>query len=89
MAIKVEAFSTPGCTKCAEAREMLKAIAQELGGERVIWREVDVLEEMDYAVELGVLSPPAIAIDGELVFPALPSAKRFREELVKRLRQGT
>jgi thioredoxin 1 len=86
MPIKVEAFSAPGCDKCAQAREELKAIVDEFGPHRVSWRDVDTLEEIDYAVALGVISPPAIAIDGELVFPALPSARRLRGELERRLR---
>ena len=88
MRIKVETFSAPGCSKCAQAREALKAVVDELGPERVSWRDVNILEEMDYAVELGVLSPPAIAIDGELVFPALPSPKRLRAELIKHLEKA-
>lgn len=87
MTIRIEAFYTPGCTKCAQARETLKAIAERIGRGRVTWREVNVLEEIDYAVELGVLSPPAIAIDGILVFPALPSAERFAREIAQRLGQ--
>ena len=83
--IKVEAFSSPGCAKCAKARDTLRAIIDELGQDRVSWRDGDVLEEFDYAVELGVLSPPAIAIDGELVFPALPGPGRLRAELIRRL----
>ncbi|MEW5707508.1 glutaredoxin domain-containing protein [Pelomicrobium sp. G1] len=83
--IKVEVFTTPGCDKCARARETLKSIAEGFGRDKVSWREVDVLEEMDYAVELGVTSPPAIAIDGALVFPVLPSAQRFGRELRERL----
>ena len=85
MTILIEAFSTPGCNKCATAQEALKAVVAELGPEHITWREVNVLEEIDYAVELGVLAPPAIAIDGKLVFPALPSADRLRAELTKRL----
>ncbi len=85
MPIKVETFSTAGCGSCAASRDALKAVVDELGAERVSWREVDVLQEIDYAVELGVLSPPAIAIDGELVFSALPSPGRLRDELLKRL----
>ena len=85
MSIKVEAFSSPGCGKCAQARDALKAVVEEIGGKRVTWRDVNILEKLDYAVELGVFSPPAIAIDGELVFPAFPSASRLREELVSRL----
>lgn len=44
--IRVEAFSTPGCSKCALAREALKALVDELGPDRVAWREVNVLEEL-------------------------------------------
>lgn len=88
MSIKVEAFSSPGCGKCAQAKDMLKAIIDELGQDRVTWRDVNILDELDYAVELGIFSPPAIAIDGELVFPALPTASRLREELVSRLEKS-
>src|SRR5690348_11125842 len=88
MTILIEAFSAPGCLKCAETREALKAVAEALGKDRVTWRDLNVLEEMDYAVELGVASPPSIAIDGELVFPALPTAAQLREELLRRLERG-
>lgn len=81
--IRVEFFSTPGCDRCSQAREGLKAVAQSLDAVR--WREVDILAELDYAVTLGVLSPPAIAIDGVLVFPSLPAPERLRDELVSRL----
>ena len=64
---------------------MLETFAEELHRERVAWRDVNVLEEMDYAVALGVISLPALAIDGELVFPALPTPQRLRAELVQRL----
>ncbi|MBI2293716.1 MAG: thioredoxin family protein [Betaproteobacteria bacterium] len=88
MSIKVEAFSSPGCAKCARARDTLKAVVEELGEKRATWRDVNILEEMDYAVELGILSPPAIAIDGELIFPALPSPSRLRAELIKRVEKS-
>ena len=89
MPIKVETFSAAGCARCEEARDALKAIVEEFGVERVTWREVDVLGEIDYAVKLGVVSPPAMVIDGELVFPALPSPQRLRSELIKRLAQAS
>jgi hypothetical protein len=66
----------------------LRSVAQELCGERLDWREVNVLEEMDHAVELGVMTPPSLAIDGKLVFPALPSPDRLREELRRRMATG-
>ncbi|MGQ0523104.1 MAG: thioredoxin family protein [Betaproteobacteria bacterium] len=86
MAIKVEIFSAPGCGKCAEAKEALKSVVEDLGQDRVAWQELDIIDQMDYAVELGLMSSGGIAIDGKLVFPKLPSAEKLREELIKRLK---
>ncbi|MEK7758415.1 MAG: thioredoxin family protein [Pseudomonadota bacterium] len=88
MAIKVEVFSSPGCGNCGHAREMLRRLAEEIGTGRIAWREINVLEEMDYAVSLGVLSTPAIAINGKLEFTSLPSAKKLRQALEKQLAAG-
>lgn len=85
MRIKVEVFSSPGCSKCGHAKEVLRKLTDEIGAGRIDWREVNILEEMDYAVNLGVMSTPAIAFDGELVFTGLPSAKKLRRELETRL----
>ncbi len=87
MVIKVEVFSSPGCGKCGHAKEVLRKLADELGGRQINWREVNILEELDYAVALGVLSTPSIVINDELVFSSLPSAKKLRNELVARLEQ--
>lgn len=83
--IKVEVFSSPGCGKCAQAKTVLKALTEELGTDKVSWRDINILEEMDYAVALGVMSSPAIAIDGKLIFSSLPSTEKLRVELNKRL----
>ena len=84
--IRIELFSTPGCSRCARASAGLRAVLMEFGEERVSWRDVNLLDEIDYAVELGLVSPSAIAIDGELVFPSLPDAAALRAEIAKRLR---
>lgn len=85
MTIKVEMFSVPGCSKCAAVKEALKSVVQDVGEDKVAWRDVDILEEMDYATELGLMSSGGIAIDGKLVFARLPSADKLREELLRRL----
>jgi len=88
MTIKVEVFSSPGCGKCGQAKAVLRQIAEEIGGGRIAWREVNVLDEMDYAVSLGVLSTPAIAVNGRLLFTALPSAKKLRQTLEAEIRKA-
>lgn len=86
MTIKMEVFSVPGCSKCAEVKEALKSVVHDLGEDKVAWREVNILEELDYATDLGLMSSGGIAIDGKLVFPRMPSADKLREELIRRLK---
>ncbi len=85
MSVKVEVFYTPGCSSCERDLNRLKSVALALGASRVTWRDVNLLEELDYAVTLGVLTPPSMAIDGELVFAKLPRPAGLRAELVRRL----
>lgn len=80
----VELFFTEGCRKCAAARDELKAAA-ECSVPGVSWREVNVLKELDYAVELGVLTLPALAIDKEVVFASLPTPAQLAKALQQRL----
>ena len=84
--IKIEVFSSPGCTQCSHVLQVLESVEDELGAESIEWRKVNVLDELEYAVELGVLSMPAIAIDGELVFKSHPSARKLRDALDVRLK---
>lgn len=74
--MKTKLFCARGCDKCAAKRESLKAAA-ERAAPNLEWRELDVLQNKDYAVDLGVLTLPAMAIDGVLKFPLLPSVKQL------------
>ncbi len=85
--INIELFAAPACNRCRDAKQALNEIAEEIGGGRIEWREVNVLEELDYAVALGVLSPMAIAIDERLAFATLPSVEKFRKALKARLEE--
>ena len=83
--ITIELFSAPACNHCAQAKQRLETMVIEFGEGTIAYREVDVLAELDYAVSLGVLMTPSIAIDGELVFTAMPSKKKLRAEIDKRV----
>ncbi len=82
--MKIELFYTPGCQKCTDASDGLKSAAEELIP-GVVWRELNALDELDYAVTLGVVALPAVAIDGTLVFSSLPTCRQLRRELTKRI----
>ena len=76
--VKVELITADFCSPCAGARTALVRAIEDLGQERFELRLLDVVEEIDHAVEVGVLATPAIAVDGELVHPARPTVDKFR-----------
>lgn len=86
--IRIEVFASPGCSKCARAKEVLRELVEEIGGDTIKWREVSVVDELDYAVALGVLATPAIAVNSELVFTSMPSTRKLKAELLRRLGAG-
>lgn len=81
--MKVELFHTPGCPACVAVQAELRTAAQEAVKD-LEWHEVNVVDHLDRAVELGVLTLPSIVIDGELVFTSMPSAGQLREALIMR-----
>jgi thioredoxin 1 len=83
--MKVELFYSPGCSACLERGAELRTAAQA-AIENVEWREINVLDSVDQAVELGVVTLPSIVIDGELVFTSIPTPKQLRKALIERNR---
>ena len=85
--MKIELFQVADCKSCADACDALKALAEQtVPG--VQWRDVDVTKDLDRAVELGVMSLPALAVDGELVFASLPTRSQLARELERRAGSG-
>ena len=82
--MKVEVLHAASCAMCLSQLPSLEAAAR-LADPNVEWKELDILQALDYAVELGVLKPPAVAIDGELVFPSLPTAGALQAAMRRRL----
>jgi len=79
--MKIDVFYADGCGNCGAARQALKdavLAALPAGAE---WNELDIVEHIDHAVSLGVLTVPAIAIDDALVFAKLPTAAQLVAEL--------
>jgi thioredoxin 1 len=81
--MKVELFHTPGCAACLAAKNELRAAAQQAVKD-IEWHELDVRDNLDRAVALGVLTLPSIAIDGKLVFNSIPTVAQLREALIMR-----
>jgi len=85
--MKVELFYSPGCSACLDRQAELRTAARAAIKD-VEWREINVLHSLDHAVELGVITLPSIAIDGEVIFTSMPTAVQFRKALIERNRGG-
>lgn len=85
--MKIEVFYAEGCGNCSEQRLALKEAVQTGFSTVVHWNELDIVKNIEQAVELGVLTVPAIAIDGTLVFAKLPSAAQLVAELNSRVKR--
>ena len=65
-----------------QVRELRTAAQEAI--QDVEWREINVLDSVDHAVELGVVTLPSIAIDGEVVFTSMPTVAQLRKALIDR-----
>lgn len=81
--MKVELFHSAGCKRCATARVELKSAA-ERAVPGLVWRDIEAADEIDYAVQVGVMSLPAVAVDGQLAFSSLPTPTQLIKELQRR-----
>ncbi|MGE5524180.1 MAG: thioredoxin family protein [Rhodospirillaceae bacterium] len=79
--MKIELIHAAGCEKCRSAAGVLRQVAEEVAGDHLEWRDVNVLDELDYAVSLGVLTLPAVAVNGKIEFSSLPTADELRSVL--------
>lgn len=83
--IKIEIFSAPACKKCIKAFRRVEAVLAELENDAIELRKVDIVEELDYAIKLGLRATPAITINGKLVFTATPTHSDLRVAIQSQL----
>ena len=82
--VYVEEFMSPWCVGCPMAKQMLKELSEELNSEiEITVEEVDITVDTTRAAQYGIMSVPAIAINGVLKFMGVPK----REELKKALEE--
>jgi len=75
----IEMFTSPGCANCPAVKKMLKELSDELVSDITI-EEVDITVDPTRAAQYGVMSVPAVAINGILKFAGVVPK---REELKK------
>lgn len=87
MAMHVELFYSRYCPRCRKAREQVRSLVAHWSTQRLQFRELDVLQELDRAVAVGVLQTPALAIDGQLIAGPVPSPRALKTLLRHRLKR--
>lgn len=81
--MKVEMFYSPGCSACVAQHDELRAAARAAIND-LEWHDVNVLDDVDRAVDRGVLTLPSIVIDGEVTFTSMPTVAQLRKALIER-----
>ncbi|MGH9520710.1 MAG: glutaredoxin family protein [Terriglobales bacterium] len=88
MSTEIELFYSPYCGRCAVARRRLRALLCGPVYGNLAYRERNVLEHLERAVDLGVTATPALAIGGQLVAAGSWQERRLRALLAASVREG-
>jgi len=82
--VYVEEFMSPGCVGCPAVKEMLEELSNEFG-EKLIVEEVDITLDTARAAQYGIMSVPAIAINGILKFMGVPGKEELTKAILEEL----
>ena len=80
----IEMFTSPGCANCPAVKKMLNELSDELIGDITI-EEVDITVDPTRAAQYGIMSVPAVAINGILKFVGVPSREDLKKAVVEEL----
>jgi len=79
--ISIEIVNAPGCSKCARAKEVIRNHIENMKGIDI--KEINIAENPDIAVKYGIMSTPALIINGKLAFTSAPSEGELKKYIKK------
>jgi len=82
--VYIEMLTSPGCANCPAVKKLLKELTAELKGDITV-EEVDITVEPTRAVQYGVMSVPAVAINGILKFVGVPKREELKKAIMDEL----
>ncbi len=89
--ISVEVFSSFACNRCQQAKDEIQQLIINLQQEFPCicfkYNEVDVVENIDRAVSLAILTVPSIVINGEKYFNSMPALSELNKQLLMLINQ--
>lgn len=82
--VYVEEFTSPGCAGCPAVKEMIKELSIELEGKLIV-EEVDITVDTARAAQYGIMSVPAVAVNGILKFMGVPSKEDLKKAILEEI----
>ena len=83
MSVLIELIESDFCPKCAVVRERVEKVAKELGVEVKL---LDPIEDYDRIVQLGILTSPAVVVNGKVKFAGvIPTEEKIREAIMEEM----
>lgn len=82
--VYVEEFMSPGCVGCPAVKEMLKELSGEFGDKLTV-EEVDITVDTTRAAQYGIMSVPAVVVNGILKFIGVPGKEELKKAILEEL----
>lgn len=82
--VYVEEFMSPGCVGCPAVKDMLEELSHEFRNQ-IIVEEVDITVEATRASHYGIMSVPAVAVNGILKFMGVPDKEELKQAILEEL----
>lgn len=86
--LRLELLTSPDCKPCEVLQKLLDQVIAEHRGElgKVEIKLIDVLSEPELVIRYGVLSTPALAINGSLCFVGVPKKSELAQKMIAEAR---
>jgi glutaredoxin len=76
---RVQVLSTPGCAACDQIKRLIAKVLIEFPG--IESEEIDLTEHPELAARYGIMSVPAVVIDGKLELAHMPKEEALRQKI--------
>ena len=80
----VEMFTSAGCVGCPAVKKILAELAGELDGDVEV-EEVDITADTTRAAEYGIMSVPAVVVNGVLKCTGVATREELRKAIAEEL----
>jgi len=82
--VYVEEFMSPGCVGCPAVKVMLEELSIEFENKLII-EEVDITVDTTRATQYGIMSVPAVVINGILKFVNVPRKEELKKAILEEM----